>query len=98
MTFNYPNAFALNILQSLTVFIAVAIPNIGPFISLIGAVCLSTLGLMFPAIIELVVYWDEPGLGAFNWRLWKNCFLIMFGLFGFVLGTYVSISDILGAE
>lgn len=87
-----------SISQCLTVFIAIAIPDIGPFISLIGAVCLSTLGLIFPAIIELVVYWDVPGLGAFKWRLWKNVFLIAFGLFGFVIGTYVSISDILGIE
>lgn len=69
-------------------------PNLGPFISLIGAVCLSTLGLMFPAIIEIVVYWDEPGLGRFNWRLWKNLLLIVFGIVGFLTGTYVSLLEI----
>jgi len=39
--------------------IAAAIPNLGPFISLVGAVCLSTLGLMFPAIIEVVTFWEQ---------------------------------------
>jgi solute carrier family 36 (proton-coupled amino acid transporter) len=34
-----------------TVAVSAAIPKLGPFITLIGAVCLSTLGLMFPAII-----------------------------------------------
>lgn len=78
----------------LTVALAAAVPNLGPFISLIGAVCLSTLGLMFPAIIEIVVYWEEPGLGRFNWRLWKNLLLIMFGIVGFLTGTYVSLLEI----
>ncbi|XP_046389905.1 proton-coupled amino acid transporter-like protein pathetic isoform X2 [Ischnura elegans] len=43
----------------LTVGLAAALPNLGPFISLVGAVCLSTLGLMFPAIIEVVTFWEE---------------------------------------
>lgn len=78
-----------------TVCIAIAIPNLGGFISLVGAVCLSTLGLMFPSLIELVTFWDNPGLGRFNWMLWKNLFLIAFGMIGFVTGTYVSIQEIL---
>lgn len=83
------------ILVILTVGIAIAVPNLGGFISLVGAVCLSTLGLMFPSIIEMVTYWEEPGMGRFNWRLWKNLFLISFGLIGFVTGSYVSIQEIL---
>ncbi|XP_026672201.1 proton-coupled amino acid transporter-like protein pathetic [Ceratina calcarata] len=79
-----------------TVGVAIAIPNLGPFISLVGAVCLSTLGLMFPSIIELVTVWEqENGLGTWNWRLWKNLAIIMFGVLGFLTGTYVSIQEIL---
>nr|CAD7592857.1 unnamed protein product [Timema genevievae] len=77
-----------------TVGIAAAIPNLGPFISLVGAVCLSTLGIMFPAIIELVTFWEDPGLGRFNWVLWKNLAIILFGVLGFVTGTYSSIDEI----
>lgn len=77
-----------------TVCIAIAIPNLGGFISLVGAVCLSTLGLIFPAIIDLVTFYEEPGLGRFNIRLWKDAFLIVFGLVGFVSGSYVSILEI----
>ncbi|XP_061387066.1 proton-coupled amino acid transporter-like protein CG1139 isoform X3 [Musca vetustissima] len=73
--------------------IAVALPNLGPFISLIGAVCLSTLGMIVPSIIELAVYHEDPGYGRFKWRLWKNVFLICFGIIGFVTGTYVSILE-----
>lgn len=76
--------------------IAIAIPMLGPFISLVGAVCLSTLGLMFPAIIEIVTFWDTPGgLGTYNWKLYKNAAIISFGLLGFVTGTYVSVQDII---
>lgn len=83
----------------LTLGTAIAIPNLGPFISLAGAVCLSFLGLIFPAVIETVTYWDRPnGLGRFNWVLWKNMFLVMFGILGFLSGAYVSILDIIHGE
>lgn len=83
----------------LTLGTAIAIPNLGPFISLVGAVCLSFLGLIFPAVIETVTYWDRPnGLGRFNWVLWKNMFLVMFGILGFLSGAYVSILDIIHGE
>lgn len=73
--------------------IAAALPNLGPFISLIGAVCLSTLGMIVPSIIELAVYNEDPGYGRFKWRLVKNILLICFGILGFVTGTYVSILE-----
>ncbi|KAJ8919850.1 hypothetical protein NQ315_006379 [Exocentrus adspersus] len=79
----------------LTVILAILIPNLGAFISLVGAVCLSMLGLIFPSIIDLVTFYDDPGLGRFNWRLWKNLFLICFGLVGFLTGTYFSINEII---
>ncbi|CAH2035381.1 unnamed protein product, partial [Iphiclides podalirius] len=83
----------------LTLCIAIAIPNLGPFISLVGAVCLSFLGLIFPSIIEVVAFWDRPnGLGRFNWVLWKNLFLISFGILGFLTGSYVSILEIINSK
>lgn len=82
-------------LQILTVTIAIIVPNLGPFISLIGAVCLSTLGLIIPGIIETLTYWDDPGMGRYNWRLIKNVLLVIFGLIGFLSGAYVSIKEII---
>lgn len=90
MVFNNMLLFSLKILCGA---IAVALPNLGPFISLIGAVCLSTLGMIVPSIIELAVYHDDPGYGRFKWRLAKNIFLICFGVVGFITGTYVSILE-----
>lgn len=80
-------------LSSFAVAIAAAVPNLGPFISLVGAVCLSTLGLIFPATIELVTFWEKPGMGRFYWRIWKNLFLIAFGILGFVTGTITSLAE-----
>lgn len=80
-----------------TVATAIAIPNIGPFISLIGAVCLSTLGLIFPSLIEIITFYERPGYGKFNWVLWKNVLLILFGFTGFLTGTYVSLHEIYNA-
>lgn len=85
-------------LITLTVVLAISIPNLGGFISLVGAVCLSMLGLIFPAVIDLVTFYEEPGLGRFNWRLWKNGFLILFGLVGFLTGSYSSLQEILHAD
>lgn len=81
-------------LQVLTVVVAIAIPDIGPFMTLIGAVCLSALGLMFPAIIEVITYWNDGGMGAFYWRLWKNTVLVAFGFIALLTGTYTGINEL----
>jgi proton-coupled amino acid transporter len=67
------------------------VPNLGPIISFVGAVCYSTLGLFCPAVIETVTYWDH-GLG---WRLWKNIFIVAFALIALFTGGYASILEII---
>ncbi|KAF9798985.1 hypothetical protein SFRURICE_011624 [Spodoptera frugiperda] len=57
--------------------LAIAFPNIGNLMGLLGAFCLSNIGFIFPAIIELLVVWETPGLGKYKWRLWKNLELIL---------------------
>ncbi|XP_073974036.1 proton-coupled amino acid transporter-like protein acs isoform X2 [Rhodnius prolixus] len=76
----------------LTVVVAIIVPNLGPLISLVGAVCLSVLGLMFPSVIEIIVVYDQ-GFGRFNWILWKNLLIIGFGVLGLVTGTMTSLHD-----
>lgn len=77
-----------------TFLLAVAIPNLGLFISLFGALCLSALGIAFPAIIELCVYWPDR-LGICKYILIKDLLLILCGILGLVVGTYVSVLDII---
>lgn len=93
--------FSNNILSStlkhisiISVILAIAIPRLGLFISLFGALCLSALGIAFPAIIEICVLWPGKDFGLFKAMLIKNILLIVFGLLGLVAGTYVSIVDI----
>jgi solute carrier family 36 (proton-coupled amino acid transporter) len=71
----------------------VSVPNLGALISIGGAVCLSTLGLMFPSLIETMVFWDN--LGKWHWILWKNILIFIFGLAIFVFGLIGSILELI---
>lgn len=73
--------------------IGIAVPNLDPIISLVGAVFFSVLGILVPAIIETVYYW--PNLGSGKWILWKNIVLSLFAIFALVTGSIVSIQDII---
>lgn len=79
--------------MSFTVVLAAIVPNLGPIISLVGAVSSSTLALIFPPLIEIITFW--PKLGRNNWMLWKDIGIMIFGILGFVFGTYASIMEIL---
>jgi len=82
-------------LVCLTCICAVAIPNLGDYISLVGAVSSSVLALIFPAIIDLLVFHeDEQGKRMSMFCTLKNYFIILFGFVGFVAGTIVSIQQI----
>nr|XP_053654390.1 proton-coupled amino acid transporter-like protein pathetic [Cherax quadricarinatus] len=76
----------------LTFVFAASVPNIGLFISLIGAVSSSTLALVFPPIIELITFW--PDTGRCHWVLVKDVVICVFGILGFITGTFTSISAI----
>ncbi|XP_012236041.1 proton-coupled amino acid transporter-like protein CG1139 [Linepithema humile] len=78
----------------ITFVLAISVPRLGLFISLFGALCLSVLGIAFPAIIEICALWPENDFGPYKYMLIKNILLIVFGLLGLVVGTYVSIVDI----
>ncbi|XP_058802945.1 proton-coupled amino acid transporter-like protein pathetic isoform X2 [Phymastichus coffea] len=82
------------ILVLFTVCVAIIVPTLAPFISLVGSIFFSILGICFPAIIETVSCWDGH-LGSGYWRVWKNVFLVLFSLGALVTGTWVSVLDIL---
>ncbi|KAL1399245.1 hypothetical protein pipiens_008365 [Culex pipiens pipiens] len=77
-----------------TFLLAAMIPNLGAVISLVGAVSSSTLALIFPPLIEIVTFWPD-GLGKRYWVLWKDIGIMMFGICGFVFGTYTSVAQII---
>ncbi|EDV96843.1 proton-coupled amino acid transporter-like protein CG1139 [Drosophila grimshawi] len=80
----------------LTFGCAIAIPDLSLFLSLVGSFCLSILGLIFPALLHICVIYEE-GYGPYRYRLVFNLLLLIFGVFGGAVGTYVSIVDIVNA-
>lgn len=73
--------------------IACLLPDLEPFVGLCGALCYSTLGLLFPAVIDLVTFWGTQGPSP--WRLCKDLFLVLMWLVALTAGTQSSISKIL---
>ncbi|KAI1729254.1 transmembrane amino acid transporter protein domain-containing protein [Ditylenchus destructor] len=71
------------------------IPHLALFISLIGAFAGSALALLFPPIIDLLCAYSQRKLTQRKWAL--NIFLLIFGIFGFITGTYASLVQIMEA-
>lgn len=88
------NYMMRTILVTASVLLAVAVPTIGPFVGLLGAFCFSILGLLVPVFIETVTYW-ETGFGKYNWVVWKNVFVCIFGMLALIFGSKDAIVDIM---
>lgn len=76
------------------VVLAAIVPNLGPIISLVGAISSSTLALIFPPLIEIITFWPNQ-LGKYYWMLWKDVAIMIFGILGFFFGSYASIVALL---
>lgn len=82
------------VLVLITFLLAVAIPNLELFISLFGALCLSALGIAFPALIQTCTYWhDRQGLQKV-WMVTKNSVIGVIAMVGLVVGTSTSLKEI----
>ena len=79
--------------MNISVALAATVPWLDLFVSLLGAVKMSTLSIMAPALIDLASNWNEPS--HFKRRLVKNLIIFAFGLFGCIVGTYVSLYNII---
>lgn len=84
---------AFNKTLSFLVILAATVPLLGLFISLVGAFCLSALGLAFPALMEICVMWPDK-MGPARIVLWRNLILVIFGVVGLLAGSYSSLSEI----
>ncbi|XP_044747694.1 proton-coupled amino acid transporter-like protein CG1139 [Coccinella septempunctata] len=74
--------------------IAIVVPDLGTIIDLVGALFLATLGLFVPAVLDLVVNWED-GLGFCRWKLYKNVLVMLISIFATVSGTYFAIGSLL---
>ena len=73
--------------------LAIAIPRLDLFISLVGSVGCSALGLIIPPMLHLMVYWETIHKAV----LVKDFLIITFGIVGTVTGTYSSLEAIITA-
>ncbi|KAL3266084.1 hypothetical protein HHI36_010270 [Cryptolaemus montrouzieri] len=80
-----------------TYLLAIAIPNLGAVITLVGAFSSSALALLFPPLIEIAAFYPDKW-GRYNWILWKDIAILIFGFIGFFFGTYAAILNILKIE
>ncbi|XP_046587245.1 proton-coupled amino acid transporter-like protein CG1139 isoform X1 [Neodiprion lecontei] len=78
-----------------TFLFAVAIPKLEYFISLIGALSLSGLGLAFPAIIYTCTFWNVTNRTEKIIMIAKNSAVVAFGFLGLIAGTYTSLLQII---
>lgn len=80
-----------------TVFLAIAIPNLEHLISLIGAFCLSSVGIAFPAIVNFLTFADvykNEGNVRFTLFCLRNLLIVIIAIFAFVIGVSTSLTDI----
>jgi solute carrier family 36 (proton-coupled amino acid transporter) len=81
------------VLVTAIILLSLVFRTIGPMIELLGDFCNSIGGLLVPAFIETICYWNE-GFGKWNWRFWKNILLFLFGLLSLVMGTKDMLEEI----
>ncbi|CAB0035612.1 unnamed protein product [Trichogramma brassicae] len=79
----------------ITFILAEAIPHLGLFISLVGAVSSTALALIFPPIIEIVICWQNATLDKAV--VAKDVCILLIGILGCATGTYESVTQIVNA-
>lgn len=94
---NLTQVLVRSLIVSLAAGFAAAVPDLEPIIGLVGSICFSILGLLIPAVIEIILKL-ETGFGRYNWILVKDILLIVFALFGLVSGTFASINSLVSGE
>ena len=86
-----------------TIYIAVValiVPDLGDLISLIGAVASSALALIFPPLLEILIFakvdYSISRLGLVKHVAWitKDLLIMILGIIGLLFGTYASIDGI----
>ncbi|KAF7283548.1 proton-coupled amino acid transporter-like protein acs [Rhynchophorus ferrugineus] len=83
------------ILRTIMVVIITGVAIIGGehlegLIDLIGAIFFSSLGFFVPALLDIIVDFEE-GWGVFHWRLIKNILIMILSIIALICGSYYAI-------
>ena len=75
--------------------LAATVPWLELLVSLLGAIKMSTLSLMAPAIIDSAAHWNSDDTKPrFVYRSVKNICIFIVGFLACVVGTYISTLEI----
>jgi len=72
--------------------LAMIVPRIDLFIALIGAIASSTLAIIVPICLDLLIFWPQENYC--KKKLAKDVIILLFGTYIFFAGTYTSLFDI----
>ncbi|XP_022694513.1 proton-coupled amino acid transporter 1-like isoform X2 [Varroa jacobsoni] len=83
-------------LVTFTFILAMSIPELDLFISLVGALVSSSLALIIPPLIELFTFYDDDEMSKKRWyaMVIKNVLIMCFGIAGFVTGTLINLAKV----
>lgn len=76
-----------------SVIVAWLVPSIGGIMALIGAIACSVLGLIFPAIFDLLLFYNNPKCIVLRYII--NFLLILVGFTTLLCGSYMSVLEII---
>ena len=70
-------------------------PQLGNSIALVGSLAGSAVLFVFPALLHLLVIWNDRHRFVVILSIAKNIFIMVIGMIGAVAGTYESIAAII---
>jgi len=82
------------ILNVLTLGMAATVPWLDLLVSLLGAIKMSTLSLMAPALVDSAAHWNSDSRPVFIYRCIKNIIIFIIGFLACIVGTYISTMEI----
>jgi len=81
-------------LNVLTLGMAATVPWLDLLVSLLGAIKMSTLSLMAPALVDSSAHWNSDSRPVFVFRCIKNVIIFTIGFLACIIGTYISTMEI----
>ncbi|XP_054275322.1 proton-coupled amino acid transporter-like protein CG1139 [Macrosteles quadrilineatus] len=85
------------VLCFLTFILSEIIPDLGLFISLVGAVSSTALALVFPPLCDISMRQLDGDFGFLGWRKMVDYLTLIIAFFGFCTGSYFSLVHIVQA-
>ncbi|KAF9413600.1 hypothetical protein HW555_008245 [Spodoptera exigua] len=73
------------------IIISFVLPNVTRIMGVLGGLFTAPAVIVYPAVIELILDWEYPGLGRCKWRFWKCMAIVIIGLVTVFGGTYSNI-------